>query len=85
MSITLDGFIKLSSVTEDGKRKITSISEVVGMKDDKVLLKEIFSFNEKGISEQGNVRGEFVEAKNPPKVYDRMKRKGIILDNIFGE
>ena len=69
----------------DGKRKITSISEVVGMKDDKVLLKEIFSFNEKGISEQGNVRGEFVEAKNPPKIYDRMKRKGIILDNIFGE
>ena len=69
----------------DGKRKITSISEVVGMKDDKVALKEIFSFKEKGLSEQGNVRGEFVEAKTAPKVYDRMKRKGIILNNIFGE
>ena len=69
----------------DGKRKITSISEVVGMKDDKVALKEIFAFKEKGISEQGNVRGEFVEAKTAPKVYDRMKRKGIILDNIFGD
>ena len=69
----------------DGKRKITSISEVVGMKDDKVALKEIFAFKEKGISEQGNVRGEFAEAKTAPKVYDRMKRKGIILDNIFGD
>jgi len=69
----------------DGKRKITSISEIVGMKDDKVCLKEIFAFKEKGVSEQGNVRGEFVETKKAPKLYDRMKRKGIFLENIFGE
>ena len=69
----------------DGKRKITSISEVVCMKADKVVLKEIFSFKEKGISEQGNVRGEFEMTKVAPKVYDRMKRKGIILDSVFGE
>jgi len=69
----------------DGKRKITSISEVIGMKDDKVCLKEIFGFKEKGLSDQGNVRGEFVVYKYVPKVYDRMKRKGIVLEDIFGE
>ena len=69
----------------DGKRKITSISEVVGMKNEKIELKEIFAFKEKGLSEQGNVRGEFVVYKYIPKVYDRMKRKGIILEDIFGE
>ena len=69
----------------DGKRKITSISEVIGMKNDKVCLKEIFAFKEKGLSDQGNVRGEFVVYKYVPKVYDRMKRKGIILEDIFGE
>ena len=69
----------------DGKRKITSISEVVGMKGDKIVLKEIFAFKEKGLSDQGNVRGEFVVYKYIPKVYDRMKRKGIILEDIFGE
>ena len=69
----------------DGKRKITSISEVVGMKDDKVCLKEIFAFKEKGISEQGYVRGEFNSSKSIPKVYDRMKRKGIFLESVFGE
>jgi pilus assembly protein CpaF len=69
----------------DGKRKITSISEVVGMKNDKLCLKEIFAFKEKGLSNQGNVRGEFVVYKYVPKVYDRMKRKGIILEDIFGE
>ena len=69
----------------DGKRKITSISEVVGFSNDKVKLKEIFGFKENGISEQGNVRGEFVVYKYVPKVYDRMKRKGIILNDIFGD
>lgn len=69
----------------DGKRKVTSISEVIGMKDDKVKLKEIFAFKESGLSEQGEVRGEFILYKAIPKVYDRMKRKGIILKDIFGE
>lgn len=69
----------------DGKRKVTSISEIVGFKDDKVNLKEIFSFKENGLSEHGYVRGEFVVYKHVPKVYDKIKRKGIVLDNIFGE
>lgn len=69
----------------DGKRKITSISEVIGMKNEKVCLKEIFAFKEQGLSFQGNVQGEFVVYKYIPKIYDRMKRKGIYLGDIFGE
>ncbi len=69
----------------DGKRKVTSISEVVGIKNEKVELKEIFAFKENGISEQGNVRGEFIKYKYIPKVYDKMKRKGLVLEDIFGE
>lgn len=68
----------------DGKRKITSISEVIGLKDDKVSLREIFSFKEEGVSDQGGVMGEFVVYKHTPKVYDRIKRKGIVLENMFG-
>ena len=68
----------------DGKRKITSISEVIGLKDDKVSLREIFSFKEEDVSDQGSVMGEFVVYKHTPKVYDRIKRKGIQLDNMFG-
>ena len=68
----------------DGKRKITSISEVIGLKDDKVSLREIFSFKEEDVSDQGSVMGEFVVYKHIPKVYDRIKRKGIQLDNMFG-
>lgn len=68
----------------DGKRKITSISEVIGLKDDKVALREIFSFKEEGVSDQGSVMGEFIVYKHTPKVYDRIKRKGIVLENMFG-
>ena len=69
----------------DGKRKVTSISEVVGLTDGKVNLKEIFAFKENGLSEHGEVRGEFILYKYIPKVYDKMKRKGIILKDIFGD
>ena len=69
----------------DGKRKISSISEVVGINDGKVNLKEIFAFRENGLSEQGEVRGEFILYKYIPKVYDKMKRKGIVLKDIFGD
>ena len=69
----------------DGKRKITSISEIGGIKDGQVNLKEIFAFRENGVSNQGSVLGEFVVYKQVPKVYNIMKRKGIILEDMFGE
>lgn len=69
----------------DGKRKITSISELVGLKDERIQIKEIFAFKEGGLSNQGNIRGEFMKHKYIPKVYDRMKRKGIDLKDIFGQ
>lgn len=69
----------------DGKRKVSSISEVIGIKDEKVKLKEIFAFHEDGISDEGYVRGEFLVYKGKPKVYERMKRKGIVLEDIFKE
>lgn len=80
----IDIIVQIDRLT-DGRRKVTSISEVVGMKGDKVSLKEIFAFKEEGLSDQGNVRGEFVLYKYIPKVYERMKRKGILLEDIFGE
>lgn len=69
----------------DGRRKVTSISEVVGIENDSVALKEIFRFKETGLTKNGEVEGEFTTLKYVPKVYDKIKRKGIDLTNIFGE
>lgn len=60
----------------DGKRKITSISEVSGMKDGNITLREIFSFKQKGVSNDGSVMGEFGVYKRKPLVFEKLERKG---------
>ena len=61
----------------DGRRKVTSICEVVGMKDGNIKLKEIFAFKQKGVTKNNEVIGEFVMYKYTPKVYEKIKRAGI--------
>ena len=68
----------------DGRRKITSISEVVGFKGDEIELKEIFAFRQKGLTSNGEVDGEFVLYNYVPKAYDIIKSRGInSIDDIF--
>lgn len=70
----------------DGKRRVTSISEVVGMENDEIVLREIFAFEKKGVNESGDVMGEFVLRPDIPEVYKKMKTMGINdLKDIFGE
>lgn len=69
---------------QDGKRKITSISEVNSIKDGEINLKEIFAFKQKGITDSGEVNGSYVMYNYIPKVYNKIKSKGINdIDDIF--
>lgn len=68
----------------DGKRKITSICEVVGIKDGEIKVKEIFAFKQKGLTANNEVDGAFVMYRYLPKVYTKIKNKGIDdIDDIF--
>jgi pilus assembly protein CpaF len=68
----------------DGRRKVTNISEIVGFTDDMIALKEIFTFKQTGILENGDVEGEFIKHNYIPKVYKRLKTRGINdLNDIF--
>src|SRR5574344_1207176 len=71
----------------DGRRKVTSICEVVGFKDDVIELKEIFAFRKHGSDKNGNVIGEFMMHKYVPKVYsEKIQPMGIhTVDDIFGK
>lgn len=60
----------------DGKRKITSISELIGFKDDEIKLNEIFSFDQSGLTETGEVEGAFKTHKMP-KIIDLIESKGV--------
>ena len=70
----------------DGKRKVTSISEVVGFKGNEIELKEIFDFHQTGVLPSGEVVGEFSFHNYVPKVYKVIKSRGNdSLADIFGE
>ncbi len=68
----------------DGRRRVTSINEITGMKNGEIIQKEIFKFNQTGVLPNGEVIGEFLMHKYVPKVYEKIKARGINdLEDIF--
>lgn len=68
----------------DGRRRITCISEVDGIKDGNIVIRDIFNYIQNGTSSDGEVVGDFVQQKGIPRVYDKIKRKGITsVDGVF--
>ena len=70
----------------DGRRKITSISEVDGLKEENIITKEIFAYLQSDTLDDGTVVGDFVKQKSRPTIYDKIKRRGIPdLDDMFSK
>ncbi len=68
----------------DGKRKITKICEIAGIVDDKIQLNDIFVFNQFGVTDSGEVSGEYKFIEKVPKVYQKLKVRGITsVDDMF--
>jgi pilus assembly protein CpaF len=63
----------------DGARRITHITEVVGMEQDMITLQDIFMFEKTGITESGKVLGRFRATGIRPKFSERLKACGISL------
>lgn len=69
-----------ASRMKDGSRKVTSITEIVGMEGDVVLMQDIFVFEQKGIDEDGKLIGEFKYTGVRPKFLDRILTSGANID-----
>ena len=69
----------------DGKRKVTSICELESFHDGNINLKEIFAFHQKGLTDNGEVDGEYIlYDKEVPKVYKKIASRGITeIDEMF--
>jgi pilus assembly protein CpaF len=63
----------------DGTRKITSLAEITGMEENVISMQEIFSFQKKGIGQDGRVIGSFVPTRIRPRFMERLRVSGIIL------
>jgi pilus assembly protein CpaF len=69
----------------DGGRKVTSITEVLGMEGDTVVMSEIFKFEETGIGENGVVLGELKPTGIRPMFSSRLEAAGYRLGpEVFG-
>lgn len=71
--------IVMQEQLSDGKRKVTHISEVVGMENDEVVLRDLFSYEILGISDDQNVMGCWKVGGVVPNFYSRFKLRGIDL------
>ncbi|MEW6728593.1 MAG: CpaF family protein [Pseudomonadota bacterium] len=65
----------------DGRRVITSISEITGMEESVVNMQDIFRFNQKTVDEHGRVIGEFRATGIRPIMLKRFRERGIVLDD----
>ena len=70
----------------DGTRKISKITEVVGMEGDKITLQDIFIYDQTGINEKGYIHGQHVATGIIPKCMEKLRTYGEkVSPNIFGE
>lgn len=71
---------------QGGPRKVTHVTEIVGMEQDTVVMQDIFRFIQDGVDENGRAIGRFVCTGVRPKSMDRLESVGVKLPaSIFRE
>jgi pilus assembly protein CpaF len=78
VSSAIDLIIQVSRFS-DGTRRVTHMTECVGMEGDQVTTQDIFVFEKTGVTEDGRVTGRFRPTGIRPKFYDRLRAAGIQL------
>jgi pilus assembly protein CpaF len=68
-----------ASRLQGGPRKVTSISEVIGMEGDTIIMQEIFAFKQEGVDQNGRAFGEFISTGIRPTFMDRLEQAGCHL------
>jgi len=63
----------------DGTRKISSISEIVGMEQGTISTQEIFMYEKQGVDESGKVIGQFRPTGIRPVFLTQMMTSGVKL------
>lgn len=84
IAAAIDLIVHMSRL-QDGVRKVTQITEVVGMESDIVTLMDIFKFTQTGVNSQGRVLGELKATGIRPQFNPKLEVAGYKLGGeIFG-
>jgi len=79
VSSAIDVILQMTRLS-DGSRKMTSLSEIVGMEGETITIQEIFLFQQTGLDEERKVHGQFRATGVRPKFVERFKALGISCD-----
>ncbi len=71
---------------QGGPRKVTSITEVMNMEQDIIVMQDIFRYRQMGIDQNGRAFGQFEATGVRPSFMQRMEASGMKLPtNLFQE
>jgi pilus assembly protein CpaF len=71
---------------QGGPRKVTSITEVMNMEQDMIIMQDIFRYKQLGIDQNGRAFGQFEATGVRPSFVTRLESAGIKLpSNLFQE
>lgn len=65
----------------DGTRKISKISEVMGMEGDTIVMQDIFVFQQEGLGVRGEILGHHVATGIVPSFIEKIRTSGEILQS----
>jgi len=68
-----------ASRLQGGPRKITYITEVVGMEQETVVMQDIYKFEKEGLDETGRAYGKFIATGVRPTFMHRLEAAGVRL------
>lgn len=77
MASAIDVIIQVSRMS-DGVRRMVSLSEVTGMEGETVAMQDIVVFEQKGVSREGKVVGDFRFTGVRPRFFDRLITSGLL-------
>src|SRR5207237_10669254 len=71
---------------QGGPRKVTSITEVMNMEQDIIIMQDIFKYKQMGLDQNGRAFGQFESTGVRPSFMQRMETSGMKLPtNLFQE
>jgi pilus assembly protein CpaF len=68
-----------ASRLQGGGRKVTAITEIVGMEQDTVTMQDIYRYDKEGVDESGRAYGKFIASGVRPAFMSRLEAAGIRL------
>jgi pilus assembly protein CpaF len=80
ISLALDVVVHTARLG-DGTRRVTSVTEVVGMEGDTITLQDLFTYERDGADADGNVVGRLASTGIRPRFADKLKLSGHEVDS----